>query len=415
MNKMRIIKRIIVPIALSVLLALSACSSSTSRAEVNEKIDKDTELKIEMPTEKDFFGETRLSFAAAGDNIIHEAVFTDAKNQASVYASSTGKSVRYRFTDMFDGISDIIEGADISYINHETPVAGDSFGIWGYPDFNAPDEVGDDLSEVGFDIINIANNHMLDMGESGLRSSLSYWNKKAAEKNLSVIGSYTKNDYDNIRFIERDGIKIALLSYTTFINDSHANSLSASSELVIPYADENDMTRQVGIAKEQGADLIIAALHWGEENDFEPNAKQKRLAEHMANLGVDVILGSHSHTLQPVEWIEGSDGHRTLCAYSLGNCLSTMLYSYYMVGGILTFDIVDDDTGNVRVENPILVPMMCHYSMTRDSLKLYTLENYTPELANAHGAQLNASFNMNTLYGYVKDTVSSEFLPEFFK
>jgi len=408
-------KRYILIFLSLVLLFLPSCAEK-ERAQVNDKITLDSELILDgFPSEKDVFGETRISFAAAGDNIIHEAVFTDAKNCAAVYASSTGKQTRYRFADMFEGIADTISGADLAYINHETPVAGDSFGISGYPDFNAPDEVGDDLSEVGFDIINIANNHMLDMGERGLRSSLSYWNTKASEKGLTVIGGYTKADYDNIRYIQKDGVKIALLSYTTFINDAHKNSLSAGSELLVPYANEADMTRQVTLAKEGGADLVIVAMHWGVENDFEPNARQKKLAKHLADLGVDVILGSHSHTLQPVEWIEGEGGHKALCAYSLGNCLSTMHYSYYMVGGILTFDIVMNDIGETSIENPILVPMMCHYSMTRDSLKLYLLEDYTEELLLSHGSQLKGRFTMNTLYGYVKDTIDKEFLPDFFK
>ncbi|MBR4296006.1 MAG: CapA family protein [Clostridia bacterium] len=410
------IKKYTALILLINILLLSSCARETKRAETNSKILQDHVLILDpAPNEKDIFWETRISFAAAGDNIIHEAVFTDAKNSAAVYASNTGKQVRYRFADMFGGIADIIKEADIAYINHETPVAGDSFGIKGYPDFNAPSEVGDDLAEVGFDIINIANNHMLDMGEAGLRNSISYWKEKAEEKSLKIIGGYTKADYDNVRYIEKDGVKIALLSYTTFINDKHKNSLSSNSELKIPYANEADMTRQVGLAKEGGADLVIVSMHWGVENQFQPNAAQKRYASHLASLGVDVILGSHSHTLQPIEWIDGKDGHRTLCAYSLGNCLSTMLYSYYMVGGILTFDIVMNDVGETVIENPILIPMMCHYSMTRDSLKLYTLENYTDALVSSHGAQLNGAFTMRTLHGYVTDTIDSEFLPEYFK
>lgn len=403
------------PILLVLILILSSCTSSEiKRAGTNNAITKDEVLNIEMPSEKDVFGETRITFAAAGDNLIHEAVFTDAKNNAAVYASSTGQNVKYRFTEMYEGVAEIISSADISYINHETPVAGESFGISGYPDFNAPSEIGNDLAEVGFDIINIANNHMLDMKEAGYRNSINYWNEKSAQHGITMIGGYTKSDYDSVRFIEKDGVKIALLSYLTFINDSHKNSLSSSSELVIPYANKNTMTRQVGIAKENGADVIIVSMHWGTENDLTPRASQKDYAKHLASLGVDVIIGTHSHTLQPVEWIDGENGHKTLCAYSLGNLLSTMHYNEYMVGGILTFDIVEDDMG-ARIENPVLIPTMCHYSMTRDSLKLYTLENYTEDLLKSHGSQLKRSFTMKTLLDRLKKTVSSEFLPEAFK
>lgn len=409
-------KKLYLLLPLLMVLLVFGCGKSENHAKANEKITKNEPLVLDTPlSEDDYTEESRISFAAAGDNIIHEAVFTDAAAVASVYASDTGKKTEYRFADMYAGIADIISSADFSYVNHETPVAGKSYGISGYPDFNAPEEVGNDLAEVGFDIINIANNHMLDMGEGGLENSIKYWNGKSAEKGLTVIGGYTEEDYDAVRFIQKNGIKVALLSYTTFINYSHVNSLSSGSDLIIPYANEADMRRQVQLAKDGGADFIIVAMHWGDENAFSPNTEQEKYASILANLGVDVILGSHSHTLQPLEWIDGIGGHRTLCIYSLGNLLSTMLYDYYMVGGILTFDLVKDKDGNTSVENPILVPIMCHYSMTRDSLKIYKLEDYTEELAKAHGAQKNGAFTLGKLYSYVTDPIEDEFLPEFLK
>ncbi|MGN1047853.1 MAG: CapA family protein [Eubacteriales bacterium] len=407
-------KKLYLLLPLLMVLLVFGCGKSENHAKANEKITKNEPLVLDTPlSEDDYTEESRISFAAAGDNIIHEAVFTDAAAVASVYASDTGKKTEYRFADMYAGIADIISSADFSYVNHETPVAGKSYGISGYPDFNAPEEVGNDLAEVGFDIINIANNHMLDMGEGGLENSIKYWNGKSAEKGLTVIGGYTKEDYDAVRFIQKNGIKVALLSYTTFINYSHVNSLSSGSDLIIPYANEADMRRQVQLAKDGGADFIIVAMHWGDENAFSPNTEQEKYASILANLGVDVILGSHSHTLQPLEWIDGTGGHRTLCIYSLGNLLSTMLYDYYMVGGILTFDLVKDKDGNTSVENPILIPIMCHYSMTRDSLKIYKLEDYTEELAKAHGAQKNGAFTLGKLYSYVTGPIEDEFLPEF--
>lgn len=411
MNVKGIIRGVAVLLLLTFSVGAFGCGSISRRSEVNSTITKDTPLVLESPpNEKDIYGESRLSFAAAGDNIIHEAVFTDAKNRAAVYASSGGKRSDYRFVDMFDGISDIVSDASLAYINHETPVAGDSFGISGYPDFNAPDEVGDDLAEVGFDIINIANNHMLDMGESGYRNSIEYWNSK----DTVMIGGYTKADYDSIKIIDKGGVKIALLAYTTFINDAHKGKVSATSDLVVPYASEAVIKRQTSLARNAGADIIIVSIHWGTEGKFTPNNEQKKYARLLADCGVDVVIGNHSHTLQPIEWIDGSEGNKTLVAYSLGNCLSTMLYSYYMVGGILTFDIVKDDSG-AFIEKPLLVPTVCHYSMTRDSLQIYKLEDYSSTLASAHGAQKNGAFTLATLKGYVTDTVDKQFLPDFLK
>jgi len=131
----------------------------------------------------------------------------------------------------------------------------------------------------------------------------------------------------------------------------------------------------------------------------------------LADEGADVILGSHSHNIQPIEWLSGRDGGRTLVAYSTGNLISTMLYSYYMVGGLLTFDIVSESGSDPYVDNVVFVPTVTHYSMTRDSLALYRLADYTEALAAAHGAQLNGAFTLATLQGYVKNTIPAEFLP----
>lgn len=106
---------------------------------------------------------------------------------------------------------------------------------------------------------------------------------------------------------------------------------------------------------------------------FSPNAEQKRLAQLLADEGADVILGSHSHNIQPLEWLTGAGGNRTLVAYSTGNLISTMLYSYYMVGGLLTFDIVAEAGSKPYIDNVVFVPTVTHYSMNRDSLTLYRL------------------------------------------
>ncbi len=351
---------------------------------------------------------SRITFVAAGDNIIHEAVFTDARANAAALASAGGPVQSYAFASMYDGLAQIISSADLAYVNHESPIAG-SRPVAGYPDFNSPADAGRDLLAVGFDVINIANNHMLDMGEQGLDESIAYW----ASTDAVTLGacSRTAYDADNLKIVEKDGVKIAFLSYTTLINWSHVNALSASSRHIVPYAKDADIKRQMAAARESGADLIFVAMHWGDEGKFAPNAEQKRLAQLLADEGADVILGSHSHNIQPIEWLTGTGGNRTLVSYSTGNLISTMLYSYYMVGGLLTFDIVTESGNDPYIDNVVFVPTVTHYSMNRDSLALYRLADYTSELAAAHGAQLNGAFTLGTLQKYVTDTISPEFLP----
>ncbi|MBR6709420.1 MAG: CapA family protein [Clostridia bacterium] len=391
-------------------LLLSGCGGSELPAPVHDPaapaepdVQPGSDTPIESPIDV-----TRISFVAAGDNIIHEAVFTDAKKRAAALVSTGAPARDYAFTPMYAGLASIIAGADLAYVNHESPIAP-SLPVKGYPDFNSPVDAGRDLLDLGFDIVNIANNHMLDMGEAGLDASIAYWKSTGA----TVLGAVSRKNYDadNLRIIERDGIKIALLSYTTFVNWSHANELSAASAHVVPYAKDADIKRQMALARESGADLIFVAMHWGDEGKFAPNDEQKRLAQLLADEGADVILGSHSHNIQPIEWLSGRDGGRTLVAYSTGNLISTMLYSYYMVGGLLTFDIVSESGSDPYVDNVVFVPTVTHYSMTRDSLALYRLADYTEALAAAHGAQLNGAFTLATLQGYVKNTIPAEFLP----
>ncbi len=399
-------------LAVAILLCVVGCtnavSSSTSPTEAitppATEAEPTTDLPITSPIDS-----SRIHFVAAGDNIIHEAVFTDAKRNAAVLASTGGGTAAYAFASMYDGIADLIGGADLAYVNHESPISS-RYAVAGYPDFNSPADAGRDLFAVGFDIINIANNHMLDMGEAGLDDSIAYWQSTSAQ---AILGACSRSNYDadNLRMVEIDGVKIAFLSYTTLINWSHANELSSNSRHIVPYAKDADIKRQMAAARESGADLIFVAMHWGDEGKFQPNAEQKRLAQLLADEGADVILGSHSHNIQPIEWLEGRDGNRTLVSYSTGNLISTMLYSYYMVGGLLTFDIVSETGSDPYIDNVVFVPTMTHYSMTRDSLALYRLSDYTEELAAAHGAQLNGRFTLDTLRRYVNDTIAAEFLP----
>ena len=164
-----------------------------------------TEAPVTTAAPKD----TVYSFLAAGDNIIHEAVYTDAHKRAE---NGTG----YNFLPMYDGIADLIKDADISFVNQEGPIAGIKYGISGYPNFNAPDEAGQTLVDLGFDIVNIANNHMLDKWESGLLATIDYWETK----DVLLLGAYRDQaDYDNIRvYTCPDGT-----SYTGYFADNMKN------------------------------------------------------------------------------------------------------------------------------------------------------------------------------------------------
>ncbi len=403
----------------SIVCLISVCGCSNEMIDYPFGIEtvpypNDTDNKQNGETTKDTSSpyveppkETRISFIATGDNIIHENVFLDARSRAK-----DGEA--YNFFDMYtDGIKALIANADIAFVNQETPICGDELGVSGYPKFNSPEAVGDTLIDLGFDIVNIANNHMLDKGEKGYEGQLDYWDKR----DIMQIGGYrNKSDYENIRVYEEKGVKIAFISYT-FIN--YGIKLPSSSELYVPYTEQNEI---VSMTKKAGeiADLVFVVMHWGEEYKFRPSKSQITLAQAITEAGADVIIGSHTHSIQPVEWLTASDGSKTLVTYSLGNILSTQYNNFSLVGGIISFDIVKND-GGISIEKPIFNPVITHYNQNRLGLQVYMMEDYSEDLVKLHGnprygeTAEGRQWTMEKIRSLVTDNVSREFLPDFLK
>ncbi len=380
--------------------------SETTSNTVQTTPDSDsTSGDISVPTD-----DTRLSFICAGDNIIHEAVYKNAETDDG-----------YDFGNIYEEILPFIKDADISYINQESPICGDSFGITGYPSFNSPEDLGDFLISSGFDVISLANNHMFDYRLKGFEGMLKYWKNK----NVLTVGAYeSEKDYSNIRILEKDGVKIAFLSYTDFINSgkmSTYNDLKKNGEtdIVIPLTDHDVIEEQVKYAKTK-ADLVFVSMHWGEEDEFKADLSQKKTAKVIADAGADVIIGSHPHVVQDIEWIKGKEGNETLCIYSLGNILSTMEPARNLVGMMVGFDIVKTDD-STYVENVEAIPVVTYYEYHPDypgnnakriNVKLYLLENFTEEQAKSHGCNDNEKYDkdLDDFKAYITDHVNKKYL-----
>ncbi len=371
------------------LASLTAGEVSAPAKSITEQEARDSGVYLE---------EKRVSFAATGDNIIYTSTWTDARN----HAAKNGNSTEYDFKPIYKNVLNIINSADIAFLTQETLMTGGPNSA--YPYFNSPQQLGHDLVEVGFDVVNIANNHMLDKKADGLSATIDFWNSLPA----TMIGGYKNEaDFNNIRVIEKNGIKIAFLAYTEWTNGI---KLDAGSELVIPYFDDETIKRQTAAAREI-ADLVIVSMHWGDEYTQIPNAEQERLAKLLAECEVDVILGSHSHSIQPIVELDRPSGETTLCIYSLGNFLNAMDRAVNMVGGFLTFDIVKPEVGAARVENVVFLPVVCHFGPSWYNSCLYPLESYTEELAALHYVDLN----LTTLKGFVTGAINAKYLPDYLK
>lgn len=159
------------------------------------------------------------------------------------------------------------------------------------------------------------------------------------------------------------------------------------------------------------------SIHWGEENSFTPSENQKRVAQLLADCEVDAIIGHHPHVLQPIEWLEGKNGNKTLCVYSLGNFVAEQDYDINMVGGILELTIKKEDSSRPYIDKVVFNPTVFHFSSDFYTNIVYYMEDYTEELANLHGVSryYGHTLTFERLISYAKNTISEEFLTERFK
>ena len=374
--------------------------------------------------------DTVVSILACPDNIIHPSVFYDALERAAAKDQrapdySDLHNAKYDFSPIYEDVAEQIKNADIAYINQETLIGGTSGKIIGYPCFNSPKPVADEVIGLGFDVVNVAHNHMLDSGDTRYLENCSNTFENAG---LEVIGYYPdEKSTESITVLERDGIRIAFLAYTYGTNGIR---LPSNSSFIIPYLDKDLLSRQVSAAKSV-ADVIIVSCHWGYEDTFNANSQQKEYATLMCELGVDVVLGMHPHVIQPMEWMTSSTGSKTLVVYSLGNFVSGMVAGKNMLAGMLSLNIVKDaETKKITIEQPTFIPIVTHYIKgvgvaSNDtgyrSFKIYYLNDYTEELAATHGVcryerghgttLVGGAFSKETLIKTLKKYIPAEFLP----
>lgn len=394
----------------------AAETSSEPKEEPSKQTEESSEPKEEssspaepVSSDPQPDGEDKVvHFLACPDNIIHPSVYYDALETAARKAgkkpdySSLG-TAEYDFSAIYENVASHIASADLAYINVETMIGGNENKISGYPMFNSPEAVGEYLVELGFDIMNVAHNHMLDSKDDKyLINCYDFF----TERGKTVIGYY-KNDaaVDNIVVFEKNGIKIALLAYT---DSTNGIKLKSSSPTVIPYFSNALLERQIPKAKEI-ADIVIVSAHWGSEDSYTANSTQRTYAQKMIDLGVDVIVGMHPHCLQEMGWRTNKQGHKTLLVYSLGNFISGMYNADNMLGGMLDLDIVKDGkTGETYVKNVLLTPVVTHYTgksglngsdTGHRNYKIYILDDYTEELAKKHQVVNREKDHAATLVG----------------
>ena len=382
-----------------------AGAGSSSGAEISTVPEETTEEPTEARPDR------VVHVVAAGDNLIHYSVYKNAE----MLAGGSG----YDFKPMYSEVKYLIESADLAILNQET-IISESSPIRGADGgqliFNSPPEVADAVIDCGFDVFTMANNHLLDMGTEGLEESINFWNEKAKENDLTVLGAYlNEEDANRIRTREVNGVKFAFLAYAHHINGNEC-LLDDSPLRVIMNEEEDVIERQIKEAR-QMADVVIVSAHWGEDDTTVVTEDRIELANKMVGWGADVILGCHTHTPETMEWIEREDGTKGFVYYSMGNFICAQTDNFNVIGELPDFDIViDGATDQLRLENVGCIPTIVHYESDFSNMKIYPYSKYTPELAAAHGLPYAipqgtyTSFGWDVLNRIIDKQIPHEFL-----
>lgn len=315
--KIRRIGAVVIAIVILVL-AIILASKIISKPPVDNNTKQVAAKNVNSePEEKT----SSFTMAMVGDHLIHSSVYKDAAR----LAGGNG----YDFTPMLTYVKERVEGFDLKYYNQETILGGTELGLSDYPSFNSPYEAGDAMLDAGFNLVSLATNHTMDRGTQAVLNSRAYWDE---QKDVLAVGSYDSFErQEEVVIKEINGITYTMLNYTYGTNgiavpegkEYLVNVWPTNLNINDPDADTayNDYKQRVAedIKKVRNkVDFLIVAMHWGVEYTHEPTAYEKDSAKFLADQGVNLIIGTHPHVIQPVEWIDN-----TLVYYSLGNFLSS--------------------------------------------------------------------------------------------
>ena len=336
-------------------------------------------------------GDGHVTFSAVGDNLANENLL----ELADAAAGETGDDT-YDFNGFYDNIRSAIQSYDVAFVNQETTLGGpDAYGYNGYPSYNTPDSMADAVAATGWRVVSTNTNHTYDTWTASIEHAQQVWAAKSDQ--LLTIGSFTsQEERERPRVVECNGMRLAFLSYNYGQNGYEQSDLP-NDYYAVPY-DRDAMLADVQRAR-RAADAVVVYMHWGTEYENEPDETQRARAQELADAGVDLVIGSHAHVIQPMEWLEGADGGRTLVVYGLGD-----LWSGYfdapdcILSGMFTCEFVRTDAAGaasgaagadgsgtsrrVSIENVVWYPVIEHWENNQDTI--YLVQDYSGEQARAN-------------------------------
>lgn len=294
----------------------------------------------------------RVTVSAVGDVMCHSPEYN-----AALKADGT-----YDFSEFFVPISDYLSAADFTLANLETTISTDERGYSGYPCFKTPESLLPALKDAGVDVLTTSNNHCFDAGWFGVTHTI----EKMESYGFLHTGTFTTpTDQGTPLILEKDGVRIAVLAYTFGTNGMETIIDADRLDYAVTYTDDWEQIHADIVTAREQADVVIACVHWGGEYQREPVAEQQELAQKMMEAGVDAILGSHPHVLQPMKFkdvtTEEGEQKRAFVVYSLGNFLSNQRDRYKDSGMVLNLTFEKNfTTGATRIVDADYVPTYVH-------------------------------------------------------
>ncbi|MEW6182334.1 MAG: CapA family protein [Bacillota bacterium] len=292
---------------------------------------------------------TEITLAAAGDLLMHLPV---------VYSDYDAEKKSFDFGPVFAPIEPYLNSADYTVANLETRLAGPERGYHGYPLFNTPAGLAWHMKKIGVDLLSTANNHSLDMGWDGIVTTLD--NLDAA--GLAHVGTY-RNEAERAKpfIVDVKGVKLAFLNHTAITNGL---PLPAGRDYAVNLLDREKVITEAQAARKAGADLVVAIIHMGVEYRRFPEESQRELTTGLCVYGVDVVINSHPHVVQPIEKVSVERGgvkRDCVAAHSLGNFVSAQDWRY-SDSGIILYLYIEKDTSGAVIRDVRYLPVWMELS-----------------------------------------------------
>ena len=318
-------KKIFLCMGFLILFCLTGCREIQEHAVTDDSAVLETEMTSEETTESEPVV-SNVKMTVVGDLMVHKWQMDDALKKGGGF---------YDFDYCFEPVYDYLVSADLTVGNLETTLAGKEIGYSDYPCFNTPEQFADSLKNAGFDIVSTANNHCMDKGENGLLNTIAYLDKIGIEH----YGTYSSKEKSEDIFIkEVNGIRFAFLSYTYGTNGI---PVPKGKEYLVNLLFTDKVTADIKKAKELQPDFIIVQPHMGMEYESSPREVYVNQIDKMIECGADIVIASHPHVLQPMEYRTVKTGtgeeRKGFVTYSLANFISSQRDKPRDAGVIVNF------------------------------------------------------------------------------